>query len=221
VNPVIIGDATLYLGQCEDILPNLSGIDLILSDPPYGLGKKMIGGTKRFQTGEGGLKTLGDWDTKPVDNLIELLNPIAPIKMLWGGNYYPVPASRGWLVWVKTNGVATMSSVELCWTNIDMNSKHFNHPCNGWLRDHPTQKPLDLMHWCLSFVPDVKCVCDPFMGSGTTGVAAIHQGKKFIGIEKEKKYFDAACKRIDEANSQGKLFSEIPISKPQLQEVLL
>jgi len=219
MKPVIIGDATLYCGRCENILPNIGMVDVVLSDPPYGLGDKMTGGTKRFQTGEGGMKTLGDWDSKPVDGLIELLDNVAPIKMLWGGNYYPVPSSRGWLIWVKTNGVASMASVELCWTNIDMNSKHFHHPVNGWHRDHPTQKPIGLMHWCLTFVPDAEIICDPFMGSGTTGVATIMSGRKFIGIEVEPKYFDAACKRIEAAYAQGQLFAPEPIK--QVQEVLI
>jgi len=215
IEPVIIGDATLYLGDCRDLLSGLRA-DAIVSDPPYGLGDKMTGGTKRFQTGEGGLKTLGAWDASPVDNLLGLIDEVAPIKMLWGGNYYPVPASRGWLVWVKTNGVETMASIELCWTNIDMNSKHFMHPVNGWHRDHPTQKPLDLMHWCLSFLPLAETILDPFMGACTTGVAAIQQGKKFVGIEREEKYFDASCQRIEKAIAQGQLFVPEPIKQEQV-----
>lgn len=207
MQPVIIGNATLYCGDCREILPALVGVDAVISDPPYGLGDKMTGGTKRFSTGEGGMKTLGDWDMQPVAGLLEMLADVAPIKMLWGGNYYAVPESRGWLVWVKTNGVQTMASVELCWTNLDMNSKHFMHPVNGWDRSHPTQKPIDLMCWCLSFAPKAKTICDPFMGSGTTGVAALMDGRKFIGVERETKYFDAACKRIEQAVAQGQLFA--------------
>ena len=214
MKPVIIGNAELYLGDCAEILPLIGQCDAIVSDPPYGLGDKMTGGTKRFSTGEGGLKTLGDWDAQPVPGLLEMLEPVAPIRMLWGGNYYPVPASRGWLIWVKINGVQTMASVELCWTNIDMNSKHFMHPVNGWQRDHPTQKPVDLMHWCLSFIPKAQRICDPFMGSGTTGVAAVMAGRRFVGIEREAKYFDAACSRIERAISQGQLFAP----EPQKQE---
>jgi len=162
------------------------------------------------------MKTLGAWDAKPVEQLLEAPEAVAPIKMLWGGNYYPVPASRGWLIWVKTNGVATMASVELCWTNIDMNSKHFMHPVNGWQRDHPTQKPLDLMRWCLSFLPHADIICDPFMGSGTTGVAAVMAGKQFVGIEREEKYFEAACRRIERAVAQGQLFAPEPPRQEQV-----
>jgi len=215
MSKVEIGRATLYLGDSLEILPTLRA-DAVVSDPPYGLGEKMTGGTKRFSTGEGGMKTLGAWDAKPVDQLLQALEAVAPIKMLWGGNYYPVPASRGWLIWVKTNGVATMASVELCWTNIDMNSKHFMHPVNGWQRDHPTQKPLDLMRWCLSFIPKASTICDPFMGSGTTGVAAVMAGKGFIGIEREEKYFEAACRRIETAIAQGQLFAPEPPKQEQV-----
>lgn len=213
--PVVIGDATLYCGDCRDILPLIGTADAVVCDPPYGLGEKMKGGTKRFQTGEGGLNTLGAWDAQPVENLIELLDDVAPIKMIWGGNYYPVPASRGWLIWVKTNGVKTMASVELCWTNLDMNSKHFNNQVNGWQRDHPTQKPLALMRWCLSFIPDAKTVVDPFSGGFTTGVAAIQMGRKFIGIEQDERYFDLGCKRIEAAYAQGNLFAPDPMKQEQ------
>ena len=112
-----------------------------------------------------------------------------------------------------------MASVELCWTNLDMNSKHFSHPVNGWQRDHPTQKPIDLMHWCLSFIPDAGVICDPFMGAGTTGVAAVMAGRKFIGIEQKPEYFDAACKRIEQAVAQGQLFA--PALMKQEQATLL
>lgn len=95
LTPVIIGDATLYCGRCEEILPLIAPVDAVLSDPPYGLGDKMTGGTKRFQTGEGGLKTLGDWDSQPVDQLLELLENVAPVKMLWGGELLPGTSIAG------------------------------------------------------------------------------------------------------------------------------
>lgn len=202
-----IGDATLYLGDCMEVLPTLGKVDAVITDPPYGLGEKMKGGTKRFRTGEGGMNTLGAWDANPVDGLLELVTGAGEIVMVWGGNYYDMPASRGWLVWVKTNSVPTMASLEMCWTNRDMNAKHFEHPCGGWDRQHPTEKPIGLMRWCIEKADGAGTILDPFMGSGTTGVAAIQMGRAFIGIERELKYFDIACRRIEQAYAQGQLFT--------------
>jgi site-specific DNA-methyltransferase (adenine-specific)/modification methylase len=83
-------------------------------------------------------------------------------------------------------------------------------------RDHPTQKPIAVMEWCLSFLPDCQTILDPFMGSGTTGVACAKLGRKFIGIEIEPRYFDIACKRIEDAYKQPDLFIEPPKKPEQL-----
>ena len=207
IEKVIIGNAELWHGDCREILPTLPKVDAVITDPPYGLGEKMKGGTKRFRTGEGGMNTLGAWDAKPVDGLLDLVTRAGEIAMVWGGNYYDMPASRGWLVWVKTNSVPTMASLEMCWTNRDMNSKHFSHPCGGWDREHPTEKPIALMQWCVEMSGTGKIVADPFMGSGTTGVACMNLGRKFIGIEIERKYFDIACRRIEDAQRQSRMFA--------------
>jgi site-specific DNA-methyltransferase (adenine-specific)/modification methylase len=216
----VIGDATLYLGDSLEILPTLPKVAAVITDPPYGLGEKMKGGTKRFRTGEGGLNTLGAWDAKPVDGLPELLVAAGETVFVWGGNYYDMPASRGWLVWVKANSVPTMASVELCWTNRDMNAKHFEHACGGWDREHPTEKPLALMHWCIERAGKPSTVLDPFMGGGTTGVAAVCAGSSFIGIEREPKYFDIACRRIEQAYKQRPLFDAAPQPKPEQGSLL-
>lgn len=216
MEPVIIGDAILYLGDCMEILPTLGKVKAVITDPPYGLGKKMKGGTKRFRTGEGGMNTLGAWDANPIEGLFDVLTCAGEIVMVWGGNYYDMPASRGWLVWVKTNSVPTMASVEMCWTNRDMNAKHFEHPCGGWDRQHPTEKPIGLMRWCIEKADGAETILDPFMGSGTTGVAAVQMGRKFIGIEREPKYFDIACKRIEQTVAQGQLFA--PKQTKQLKQ---
>ena len=215
----VIGDATLYLGDCLDILPTLGKVDAVITDPPYGLGDKMQGGTKRFRTGEGGLNTLGAWDAKPVDGLLDLLVGVADTVMVWGGNYYDMPASRGWLVWVKANSVPSMASLEMCWTNRDMNAKHFEHACGGWDREHPTEKPIALMRWCVEKAGKAWSILDPFMGSGTTGVAAVQMGRAFVGIEQDAKYFDIACRRIEQAYAQRPLFEPEPQRKPEQMEL--
>ena len=98
-------------------------------------------------------------------------------------------------------------------------SRIFDLSPSGLKKDHPTQKPLALMRWCLGFLPDAQTILDPFMGSGTTGVAAIQLGRSFVGIEREERYFQIACERISNAVAQGQLFE--PVREKQIQESLL
>jgi len=202
-----IGDATLYLGDCMDILPTLNKVDAVITDPPYGLGKRMQGGTWGAKTE---FKEMVIWDNSPpeIKNLIQLIN-IAEICVFWGGNYYGLPPSRCWLVWDKQNAVPTMADCEIAWTSLDANTKRFSHPVGRILNGHPSEKPLQLMKWTIETVKANGTILDPFMGSGTTGVAAIQMGRKFIGIEREPKYFDIACKRIEQAVSQPRLFEDV------------
>lgn len=208
----------LYLGDCREILPTLGKVDAVLTDPPYGIGyaaQPVVGKGKSRSNHE--KKT---WDDNPVD-----LTPILAMddvpKIIWGGNYYDLPPTRGWLSWHKPDAPPSLSHFELAWTSIDRTSKQFSWSIaatNGERAGHPTQKPLELMKWCLGFLPD-GTILDPFMGSGTTGVAAVKLGRKFIGIEIEPKYFDIACKRISEALKQPDMFIEKP--KPAKQEAFL
>jgi len=202
-----IGDATLYLGDCMDILPTLPKVDAVITDPPYGLGKRMQGGTWGAKTE---FKEMVIWDNSPpeIKNLIQLIN-VAEICVFWGGNYYGLPPSRCWLVWDKQNAVPTMADCEIAWTSLDANTKRFSHPVGRILNGHPSEKPLQLMKWTIETVKANGVILDPFMGSGTTGVAAIQMGRKFIGIEREPKYFDIACKRIEQAVAQPRLFEDV------------
>ena len=202
-----IGDATLYLGDCIDILPTLDKVDAVITDPPYGLGKRMQGGTWGAKTE---FKEMVIWDNAPpeVKFLIELVC-LSEISVFWGGNYYGLPPSRCWLVWDKQNAVPTMADCEIAWTSLDANTKRFSHPVGRILNGHPSEKPLQLMKWTIEIVKANGVILDPFMGSGTTGVAAIQMGRKFIGIEREPKYFDIACKRIEQAVSQPRLFEDV------------
>ena len=209
MNPVIIGNATLYLGDCRDILPTLGKVDAVVTDPPYGLGSKMQGGTWGAKEG---FKEMLDWDSEApsVDALLAIADK-APFTVMWGGNYYGLPPSRCWLVWDKANAVPTMADCELAWTNLDRPAKRFRGLVGRVEYGHPTQKPLDLMKWTIAQVDHcqkAETILDPFMGSGTTGVAAVQMGRKFIGIEREERYFEIACKRIEQAQRQGDFFVE-------------
>ena len=204
----IIGAATLYLGDCLDILPTLPKVDAVITDPPFGLGEKMQGGTWGAKEG---FKEMLTWDSAPpeVDDLL-LIAAHGRHAVMWGGNYFGLPPSRGWLVWDKSNAVPTMADVELAWTNLDRPAKRFRGTVGRVEFGHPTQKPLDLMKWTIQqvdFFGLAKTVFDPFMGSGTTGVAAVQMGRKFIGIERESRYFDIAVRRIEQAQKQSDMFT--------------
>jgi site-specific DNA-methyltransferase (adenine-specific)/modification methylase len=201
-----IGRATLYLGDCRDILPALGKVDAVVTDPPYGLGDKMKGGTW------GAKPEFADmviWDQAPpsVETLLAITD-LAPSSVMWGGNYYGLPPSRCWLVWDKANAVPTMADCELAWTNLDKPAKRFRGLVGRVEHGHPTEKPLDLMKWTIAQVGDAATILDPFMGSGTTGVAAVQMQRDFIGIEREPKYFDIACRRIEDAQRQQSLFGD-------------
>lgn len=210
MEPVIIGDCILYCADCLDILPTLEKVDAVITDPPYGIG---YAAQPTKWSRDNIKRSSEDWDNS-IPNIDSLLLPSCDI-MIWGGNHFPLPPSRGWLVWIKPPGLPSYGTSELCWTNLEMPVKHLEcERCNGDKWNHPTQKPLRLMLWCMGFTKG-HTILDPFMGSGTTGVAAVQLGRKFIGIEKDPKYFEIACERIRQAYAQGKLFEPEPIKQVQ------
>lgn len=215
---VQIGDCRLILGDCLEVLPLLGKVDAVVTDPPYGIG--FAAQPTKWQRRAG--KEARDWDDAAVDKLPELL-ALGDIQAVWGGNYYALRPSRGWLSWFKPDAPPSMSSLELCWTNQDQNSRQITYSIgatNAERVGHPTQKPLAVMQWTLRQIPDAASILDPFMGSGTTGVACVKQGRKFIGIEIDEGYFDIACERIRKAYAQPDMFIEPRAPEPK-QEALL
>jgi DNA modification methylase len=191
-------------------VPTLGRVDAVVTDPPYGLGDKLrIGGFKKWPLMCAEMRG-ATWDNSTSEALPDILR-LCDDVIVWGGNYYPLPPVRGWLIWDKIVRNFSSGHVEMAWTTLDQPTRAFNY-AHGELasegKHHPTQKPLPLMEWCLNFLPDARTILDPFMGSGTTGVAALKLGRKFIGIELEPKYFDIACRRIEEAWKQPRLFEE-------------
>jgi DNA modification methylase len=219
-----IGDCQLILGDCREILPTLGKIDAVVTDPPYGINKD---GQKKSKGGHGGRKEyefLGWDDSRPDKEIFDQLRFISSEQIIWGGNYFAdlLPATMRWLVWDKGQRI-NQSDGELAWTSMNAALRICTMNRVKLLTDgaeHPTQKPVELMKWCLDLIPDANLVLDPFMGSGTTGVACVKLGRRFIGIELEEKYFNIACKRIEEAYRQGDMFRETPQAKP-VQEALL
>lgn len=225
---VEIGLAKLYLGDCKDILPILDKVDLCLTDPPYGIGLAGgFGGFGGFGAPISRKQYEGDWDNvTPDKELFNLFLNLANESIVWGGNYFTdkLPCGEFWLVWDKQNTMPTFSDCELAWTNIAKKSvKRIVYMQNGCMtkskekeRFHPTQKPVDVMKWCIEQCKkNPQTILDPFMGSGTTGVGAVQMGRKFIGIEREEKYFDIACRRIEEAQKQGDIFIAPIFEKPK------
>lgn len=215
----VIGDATLYLGDCLEILPHLPKVDAVITDPPYGIGEarnnhksrnRVIGGRPIISTDYGH----HDWDDSPLDaTRLALVLAAAPRAVIWGGNYYGLPAASKWLVWDKINS-GDFADCELAWTNLPGAVRLFRHMWNGMLRDsergqrvHPTQKPVALMRWCLQQAGNPASVIDPCMGSAPVGVACMESGIAYHGIEREPRYFDVACRRIEDAQRQQRMFA--------------
>ena len=221
-----IGDATLLLGDCRSLLDGIGEVDAVVTDPPYGIGLNTD--NSRFSGGKpssianrgasigsaGGAPIVGDDVPFDPSFLLSLACP----KIIWGWNHFPDALPRGTcLVWIKRNDAAFgsfLSDAELAWFSR-------GHGVYCWRqmspppvdRCHPTQKPIALMEWCLGFVPNARTILDPFMGSGTTGVACARLGRRFIGIEIEERYFDIACRRIEAAQRQKDLFVHAPVAE--------
>lgn len=223
IEKVIIGSATLYCGDCLEVLPTLPKVDACITDPPYGINEneKKVASRRKLAAP----KDYGafDWDkAPPSDDLMTHVLSAGKWLALFGGNYFNLPPSSCWLVWDKLNGDNDFADCELCWTNWPKAVRRLQWRWKGMIRQgneerhHPTQKPLQVMCWVIDLCPKADTILDPFMGSGTTGVAAIQRGKSFIGIEREPKYFDIACRRIEDAQRQGSLLPPEPVKQEQV-----
>ncbi len=203
----------LYLADCRDVLPMHGGVDAIITDPPYGISfaaNPTAGGRKRGQKSE-------TWDNDTPNDTVLSLPAMAPLCVIWGGNYYPLPCTRGWLIWRKPDAPPSMAHGELAWTNLDQNLRAIEWTIAATReRDgyglHPTQKPVRVMSWTMEqvMVPHRGLVLDPFMGSGTTAIACIRTGRRFVGIGKDPAHYATAHERIQRELSQGDLFLDLP-----------
>ena len=212
----VIGNAELYCGDCSVILPTLPVSDLLLTDPPYGIGEAAGKNKSRNQLAKATDFGNDDWDNSPPDSwLFGLMRAKTENQIIFGGNYFDLPPTNCMLIWDKDN-TGDFADAEIAWTNLNKAVRLKKWRWNGMLQEnmkqkekryHPTQKPVPVMEWAISQSPDTtQTVLDPFMGSGTTGVACWKAGKSFIGIERERKYFDIACMRIEEAQRQSDMF---------------
>ncbi len=257
---VVIGNATLYRGDCRLILTELARPDAIVTDPPYGqklntnvTGKSVTGRTPgagrpylihdKRRTAKG-LHSTGlarqfpqgiKGDDQPFDPA-QILGASDRV-LLWGAHKFGdrLPRGRwlGWdkvptgkvrdqgdgeLAWCNVNPDAVMRIFRLLWDGVCVGPEARHEVTAGVQRVHPTQKPVALMAWCLPFVeaPAGGVICDPYMGAGSTGIAALAAGYEFVGIELEDQYFDEACQRIELAQQQAQLFTPEPPKVEQM-----
>ncbi len=210
---VVIGDAELWLGDCREVLPLLPRFAAVVTDPPYGLADLLHrpGSGQWEKHYKQGAPT---WDRVTVADGVTAALEQADKAVVWGGQFYLLHPSRCWLSWNKILRNWSSSEAEHAWTNLDKPNRVFDYS-HGQLATegkhyHPTQKPVPLMAWCLVQAGRPATVLDPFMGSGSTGVACVQLGLAFTGIEREPKYFDIACRRIEDAQRQAKLFEDAP-----------
>jgi site-specific DNA-methyltransferase (adenine-specific)/modification methylase len=201
---LILGDSVAIIrADCDDVLPFIDPVDLCLTDPPFGQGDGMTNPAANPVRQKLARK---QWDTKPASQKqIAAIREKSKEQIIWGGNYFELPPSRGYLVWDKMQRENfSMAMCELAWWSRNANAKIYKKLVTSYEKQHPTQKPVELMVWCLKQT-DANIVLDPFMGSGTTGIACLILGKKFIGIEKDPGYFEIAKKRIIDHLSQPTL----------------
>jgi len=197
----------IYHGDCREILPQLPSVGLVLTDPPYGIGEAR--GKNKSRSNLAAAKDYGiaSWDDAPPseETFIAIRNK-GRYQIIFGGNYFPLPPSKCWLVWDKVNGASDFADCELAWTNLDKAVRKISWVWQGMLqqdmgrkeyREHPTQKPLAVIKWAIEQAPeDCGRILDPFMGSGTTLVAAKQLGRRAIGIEIEERYCELIATRL-------------------------
>ena len=211
-------DVTLILGDCLEWLPKLPHVDAVVTDPPYGIkhvrGQSKYIGKAKWATRFHGTPIIGD--DRPFDPAPFLAFPVV---VMFGANHFAdkLPPSRGWVFWDKRGNFDStdFADGELIYSNQDHVVRKTEHRWRGVIRDsengdlhlHPTQKPVELMVWLIEqYTHPGDLVLDPFMGSGTTGVACVRTGRRFIGIEMREPYFETARRRIAEAQLQAPLF---------------
>jgi DNA modification methylase len=207
---VQIGEAALYLADCMEVMPALGKVDAVITDPPYGIN---YANPSKHVGGGWAIRETSYWDKeRPGREIFDVMRAASDMQIIWGGNYFTdyLPPTQQWLSWDKGQDGFSLADFELAWSSQDKACRRINYARSLALKDgkqHPTQKPLAVMRWCIEQAGKPKLILDPFMGSGTTGVAAVELGCAFIGIEREPKYFDIACKRIEQAYAQGQLFA--------------
>lgn len=223
------GPVKLFHGDCLEWLPEFpaTSFDLLLTDPPYGIGRD---GSRMSTSSHGGRKEyefLG-WDmVRPTSDVFREMFRVSRHQIVWGANYFAglIPPSMGWLVWDKGQDICS-SDAELAYTSFEKALRRTVINRVALMKDgtfHPTQKPVRLLEWCLSYAANsAKCdsVIDPYFGSASTAIACIRTGRAFTGCELEEAYCEQAARRVDAELDQGTLFDKTPEPQPVQKSLL-
>lgn len=226
---------TIICNDCLEVMKQLPDkcVDLVLTDPPYGIGfdtekesmsaMLRVDGTQRicekWSNPAPKYYPKGDWDNKPMsEEYFVEIKRISKNQIVWGGNYFSLPQTGGWLIWDKGVVMPTLSKCELAWTSFLGHTEIIRYLWAGFRKEkpeeryHTTQKPVDVMLWCLSLIDNAEIVLDPFLGSGTTAVACYRTRRNYIGIEISPEYCKIAEKRIQQEKDKLALFNGLEAS---------
>ena len=204
----------MYLGDCLTVLPDMPVVDAVITDPPFGVGN-FVQTTGRLMGRGGNRGKEVEWnEAPPPPEFFALIRQKSKHRIVWGANFFNCFEDRGGaIIWDKCQRMPNFSKADIAscthfqkteivripWTNFTVTHKAET--------DHPCERPVELYEWCIKYLPSVNSVMDPFMGSGSSGVACMNLGRSFIGIEREPRYFDMACERIENAQRQERLFA--------------
>jgi len=218
----VIGDATLYLGDCLDVMPTLGNVDAVVTDPPFGVGN-FVQTTGRIMGRGASRGKAVEWnESAPPERFFEIVRQISRHRIIWGANFFNCfEPNGGAIVWDKAQQMPNFSKADIAscthfkkteivripWTNFTATHRAET--------DHPCERPVDLYVWCIRYLPFCGTILDPYFGSCSVGVACARLGRKFIGIELHEPYFDIACRRIEDAYKQGDLFVAPPAKATQ------
>jgi site-specific DNA-methyltransferase (adenine-specific)/modification methylase len=227
-NPVIIGNATLYLGDCLEILPTLGKVDAVITDPPFGVGN-FVQTTGRLMGRGTNVGKSVEWNASgPPPEFFAQLQRMSKHRIIWGANFFNCFEDRGGaIVWDKCQSMPNFSKADIAscthfqkteivripWTNFTVTHKAQT--------DHPCERPVELYEWCIKYLPPCETILDPYFGRCSVGVACMNLGRKFIGIEIELKYFDIACVRIENAQRQVSLLDAYDSTDTSHEQVKL
>lgn len=209
VHRLVLPGCVLYRADCREVIGTVKA-DAIITDPPYGIGEDPATRRSTKWQRRAGMPAR-DWDNSTIPDVVLALPGMADVCVVWGGNYYGLPCTRGWLMWRKPDAPPSMAHGELAWTSRDQNLRVIDwsiSATNAERVGHPTQKPVRVMSWSMEQVgvPEGATVFDPFMGSASTAIACIRTGRPFIGVERDPVHFNTAVERIRRELAQGDLF---------------